>query len=209
MFWSREAGSAASPQSPADGGRVPVRGQRARSFLPRLRGCGAQLSCPPAGLSMNQTAGVSNNVRCSSGKGPKVRAAAGAPRGAQPGENGVRWGAQPGSPPPLFPAPKPVAKCIPPSPGSNPLSSPLSPSLGEVQHLSLAPRRQPGLGCGASSLQRCSGQAGIAPRTEGSTIRLRFGEVLHRVPRDRGCSGLAALSVGTIRTRAPASNGLK
>lgn len=57
---------------------------------------------------MNQTAGVTNNVRCSSGKGPKVRPAAGL-RGARSpvgtGLGGVRNGGAARLPPSAAPGP--------------------------------------------------------------------------------------------------------
>lgn len=56
---------------------------------------------------MNQTAGVSNNVRCSSGKGPKVSGAARAP---------------------LSSVPKPVAGSVSPKTGVATPCSPLHPS---------------------------------------------------------------------------------
>lgn len=174
LFWSREAGSTANAQTPADGAKVPVRGQSVLSFLLPLRHSageaarraapGIQLSCPSAGLSMNQTAGVTNNVRCSS-KGSKVRLARGLRGSRRPVGTGLgeaRSGRTGRLPPALLPVPKPVAENVfSPRPGQQPPALPACPSLGEVEHLSLAPRR-PGLG--ASSSQRCSGRAGTAPR---------------------------------------------
>lgn len=165
---------------------------------------------------MNQTAGVTNNVRCS-GKGPKVRAAAGlrgARSPARTGLGGVRSGGAARLPPlpiPLLPFPEPGAESIllPAGPGSSPLRSPPAHHLAKFG-ISLPAGR------GASSLQRCAGRAGIGSRAPPrvrcrgfNAFGLRLGEVSKRVFRNRGCCGLAAPSAGTVRAHAPASKGLK
>lgn len=96
---------------------------------------------------MNQTAGVSNHVRCS-GKGSKVRAA-----GVR--HRGERWGClvlRPRPPVPLSSSPCPQTY----SRERVPAAPPANPSLGEVEHPCPAPaaaravqpppRRVPGQG---------------------------------------------------------------